>query len=169
MKQTCLLATMFLAVGVAWASQPATAPTVELRVLSAELANRIAVRAMQSCAAQGYRVAAAVVDRTGNLQALVRHPLAGAHTVEVSRRKAYAAATFQTATGEIAARAGLQPLNSTTEVLILGGGLPVRVAGHFYGGVGVSGAPAKEKTGDRDEACAAEGIAAVREELEFLE
>ncbi len=51
--------------------------------------------------------------------------------------------------------------------MIWGGGLPINIGGHFYGGVGVAGAPEKEKPGDVDDECAAAGIAAVAEEIEL--
>ena len=63
-----------------------------------ELANQLAMSAAQACRKKGYQVAVSVVDRGGNLLAVVRDPLAGAHTVDVSLRKAQTAATFQTDT-----------------------------------------------------------------------
>ena len=54
-------------------------------------------------------------------------------------------------------------------VLLLGGGLPINIAGHFYGAVAVSGAPAEKTSGDIDEACAAAGIAAIEEALQFAQ
>lgn len=147
----------------------ASSPYVQFRVLSMETANQLALEAARDCAAQGYQVAAAVVDRSGQLLALARDPLAGPHSVEVARRKAYSAATFQAGTLELQQRGSMQALNHADDVLLIGGGLPVQVGGRFYGAVGVSGAPAKEVTGDVDEACARAGIDAVREALEFAE
>lgn len=142
----------------------AEAPSVQVRVLTADYAQRLADAAFRHCSAQGYQVAVAVVDRAGNLQAFVRHPLAGAHTIEVSRGKAYAAASFQTPTAELADNVHLRRV---PQALVIGGGLPVRIGGQMYGGIGVSGAPARKTTGDMDEACAQEGIDAVREDIEF--
>lgn len=150
-------------------AQAASQPYVQYRVLSMETANQIALEAARACAGQGYQVAAAVVDRSGYLLALARDPLAGPHSVEVARRKAYSSATFQAGTLELQQRSTMQALNHTADVLLIGGGLPVQVGGRFYGAVGVSGAPAKEVTGDVDEACARAGIDAVREALEFAE
>jgi uncharacterized protein GlcG (DUF336 family) len=53
--------------------------------------------------------------------------------------------------------------------LLLGGGLPISVGGQFYGGIGVSGAPAEKNAGDVDEECARAGIDIIKEELEFAE
>ncbi|KPK38374.1 MAG: hypothetical protein AMJ69_08525 [Gammaproteobacteria bacterium SG8_47] len=158
-------ATLLAALGAAVPAQAEQA-WVGTRVLSFELAQRLAVEAAQACRKQGYQVAVAVVDRSGTLLAFARDPLAGPHTVAVSQGKAYAAATFQTPTTEMMDN---EHLRHAPDVLLIGGGLPVRVAGHMYGAVGVSGAPAQKRTGDVDEACAQAGIDAIRESLEFAE
>jgi uncharacterized protein GlcG (DUF336 family) len=45
----------------------------------------------------------------------------------------------------------------------VGGGLMIETGGSLVGAIGVSGAPG----GKEDDACAAAGIEAIREELEF--
>ncbi len=50
-----------------------------------------------------------------------------------------------------------------SEALMIGGGVPVTVAGSIVGAVGVSGAPG----GEEDHKCAQVGIAAVEEDLLF--
>jgi len=137
---------------------------VTLRSLTAPLATKLALAAYEDCTAKGYHVAAAVVGRDGHLLALVRSPLSGAHTVQVSQGKAFSAATFRTATSRLMGRDFMRDIPGA---LIWGGGLPIEIGGHFYGGVGVSGAPEKEKPGDIDEECAAAGIGAVSEEIEL--
>jgi len=139
---------------------------VTTRTLAFEIANQLAMETAQACRKQGYQVAVSVVDRNGNALAMLRDPLAGAHTLEVSRQKAYTAATFQTATSEMKNSDALQ---FAPQVLLIGGGVPIKVGGHFYGAVGVSGAPAKKITGDVDEECALAGIAAINDALEFAE
>lgn len=160
-----LLSALFASIGIVFSAQAQEA-WVGTRVLSFELAQRLAVEAAQACRKQGYQVAVAVVDRSGTLLAFARDPLAGPHTVAVSQGKAYAAATFQTPTTQMMDN---EHLRHAPDVLLIGGGLPVRVAGHMYGAVGVSGAPAQKRTGDIDEACAQAGIEAIRETLEFAE
>jgi uncharacterized protein GlcG (DUF336 family) len=139
---------------------------VTTRTLAFETANQLALEAAQACRKQGYQVAVSVVDRNGNALAMLRDPLAGAHTLEVSRQKAYTAATFQTATAEMK---NFDALRFAPQVLLVGGGVPIKVGGHFYGAVGVSGAPAKKITGDVGEECALAGIAAISDALEFAE
>lgn len=139
---------------------------INTRVLSASLAQQAASSAYQHCQSQGYQVAVAVVDRSGNLMAFVRDPLAGPHTVDVSQRKAYSSATYQTATS---AMMDMDDLKFSPNVLLLGGGLPIRIAGHVYGAIGVSGAPGRKVSGDVDEECAQAGLDTIAEAIEFAD
>ncbi|MDT8405157.1 GlcG/HbpS family heme-binding protein [Sulfuriflexus sp.] len=143
----------------------AESASLTTRVLSFGSAHKLTIQAAEACRQQGYQVTASVVDRGGNLLALVRDPLAGTHTIEVSRLKAVTSASFQTATIEM--QDGFQGLRHAPDVLLIGGGVPVQIGGQFYGAVGVSGAPAKKVTGDVDDECARAGIAAIREDIEF--
>ena len=138
------------------------------RVLSFETANKLAVEAAQACRKQGYQVTATVVDRYGNLLAVARDPLSGTHTIDVSRLKAKTSASFQTTTLEMQ-EGDFDNLRFAPDVLLVGGGVPVRIGGHVYGAVGVSGAPGRKITGDIDEECARAGIDAIREDIEFAQ
>ena len=135
--------------------------TVKLRALSTDMAARIATAAYADCTKKGFKVAAAIVGRDGNLLAFLRNPLAGPHTVQVSQQKAYAAASFQVPTS---AMGEMRDLAFAPGVILAVGGVPIDVAGHFYGGIAVSGADPKT-----DEVCAQAGIEAVREQLEFAD
>ena len=55
--------------------------------------------------------------------------------------------------------AGLREMNE--KILILGGGLPIKVGEEVIGGIGVGGAPG----GDKDEACAQTGIEKINARL----
>lgn len=140
---------------------------VSTRSLSINMANKLVMAAAGHCGNQGYQVSVAVTDRHGKLQAFIRNPLAGSHTIDVAMLKAATAATFQTPT--INMMKGFDGLRDAPGVLLIGGGLPVRVGGHMYGAVGVSGAPAKKRTGDIDHECGQKGIDAIRETLEFAQ
>ena len=48
-------------------------------------------------------------------------------------------------------------------VVAVGGGMMIEAGGSLLGAIGVSGAPG----GKEDDACAAAGIAAIREDIEF--
>jgi uncharacterized protein GlcG (DUF336 family) len=144
----------------------ADSPYITTRSLSAPMAMQLALAAHEDCTSKGYHVAAAVVDRQGRLLALVRSPLSGPHTAEVSQGKAYTAATFKTPTTQLMGRDFMRDIPGA---LVFGGGMPINIGGHFYGGVGVSGAPEKTKPGDVDDECAAAGIASITEEIELSE
>jgi uncharacterized protein GlcG (DUF336 family) len=112
-------------------------------------------------------VAVAVVDRFGVTQVMLRDRFAGPHTGSTAAGKAWTAASFRTSTTELNAisqpgmmQAGIRHL---PEVVIMGGGLVVEATGSLVAAVGVSGAPG----GDADEACARDGIDAIRDRLEF--
>ena len=140
-------------------------PYVTTRALTVSVAVKIVSTAEATCKKKGYQVSVAVVDRYGNLLAFARDPLAGAHTITIAQYKAYTAATFQGATIDLATR--LQFLKGTPKLALVGGGVPIKLAGYMYGAVGVSGAPREKIPGDVDHACALAGIDAVREAIEF--
>ncbi len=138
-----------------------------VRMMTPDVALKAALGALASCREQGYQAAAAVVDRSGTLQVLLRDRYAGPHTPEAARRKAWTAVTFRTTTTELAelsaagkSQAGLRDI---TGALALGGGMMIEAAGALVGGIGVSGAPG----GAADDSCAAAGIAAIEDELAF--
>jgi uncharacterized protein GlcG (DUF336 family) len=112
-------------------------------------------------------VAVAVVDRFGVTQVVLRDRFAGPHTVPTASGKAWTAVSFRTGTGELAEitkpglpQAGVRALPG---VVAIAGGVVVEAGGSLVGGIGVSGAPG----GEADEACAKQGIEAVRDRLEF--
>lgn len=154
---------------VAWfltpVAQAADEAFVSTRTLNTALASQLAAATEQACAKRGYQVAVAVTDRYGNLLSFLRNPLAGSHTITVAEYKAYTAATFQSATLGLAERMAF--LRGTPKISLVGGGVPVRSGGFMYGAVGVSGAPRQKQPGDVDDACAREGIEAIKDELEF--
>jgi uncharacterized protein GlcG (DUF336 family) len=162
MNSARLSAGVVLALGMLSGAGAETKPYVATRTIALEQANAVALAAADACRSQGYQVAVAVTDRAGQLIAFIRDPLAGPHTVTIAQRKAYSAATYRTATSQLADR---RELGATPGVFLVGGGVPISVGGHFYGAVGVSG----EHAGDTDEACAQAGIDAVREMLEFAD
>jgi uncharacterized protein GlcG (DUF336 family) len=169
MKKTYL--TLVVIIILALGSNPVllaaeTPATLDVKTLSARLANQAAMAAFAECSKRGFHTAVAVTNREGNLLAFIRSPLAGPHTIEVSQRKAYTAATYQTPTIRMMER---EHLKFSPGVLLLGGGLPINIGGNFYGAIAVSGAPAEKVSGDVDEACANAGVDAIREELEFAE
>ena len=137
------------------------------KTLSPELALKLAQETLKACREGGYQVAVSVVDRSGILQVTLRDQLAGMHTPETARRKAWTAVSFRTDTMvmEENTKAGLPQsgVRFVADALMAGGGVPVEANGAIVGGVGVSGAPG----GDLDDKCARAGIEAIIEDLEF--
>ena len=134
--------------------------TVTVKLITADVAQRIVATALEHCAKEGYQVTAVVVARDGRIQALLRHALASPITVKIAKKKAKTSANMRLPSMEVP-----KPLARASKRLTgLRGGLPIEAGGQFYGGVGVSGA-----TGEIDEACAQAGIDEVMSDLEFEE
>ncbi len=135
--------------------------TIEVRMLMPSMAQKVVTEAQKKCEEMGFKVSATVVDRSGNLQAMLRDPLAGAHSIEVSYRKAWTSASFGVATADMPEEEGIE---FASQVIRTTGGLPIEIGGFSYGGVGVSGA-----TSEADVECAQHGIEAIAADLEFME
>ena len=141
--------------------------TFSIRLLTPETALKAARAALERCRANGYQAAVAVTDRMGVVQVLLRDRFAGPHTVDMASAKAYSAASFRTNTSDLAE--ATQPgrphsgIRHRPGVAAVGGGLTIEAGGALLDAIGVSGAPG----GKEDDACAAAGVAAIREELEL--
>ena len=141
--------------------------TYAVRLLSPETALKAAQAALKSCRDRGFHAAVAVVDRMGVVQVLLRDRFAGPHTPDMATAKAYTAASFRTNTTELAeaSQAGrpASGIRHRPGVAAVGGGMMIEAGGSLLGAIGVSGAPG----GREDDACAAAGIAAIREDIEL--
>lgn len=135
--------------------------------LTPETALKAVNAAMTHCRKNGYQVTVAVVDRMGNMQAMLRDRYAGAHTPETARRKAWTATSFRTNTSDLVAptQSGQQQsgVRHVAGALMLGGGVLIDAGGSLVGAIGVSGAP----NGEADDACALAGIAAIEDDISF--
>lgn len=150
------------------------APLHSLRSLSVEAASQAAWEALHDCRKRGYSVAVAVVDRGGNVQALLRDRYAGPHTIETATRKAWTANSFRQSTNDLAAmlQEGRIPnqVQHNPGALLVGGGMVVEAHGEIIGGIGVSGAPpGKSERESIDGVCATAGLTAIQETLELAD
>jgi len=141
--------------------------TYEVKLMTPETALVAAQAALKRCRALGYQVAVALVDRSGIPQVVLRDRFAGPHTVRTAIGKAWTAASFRTDTSALVEltqpgkpQSGVRQLR---RAVLLGGGKMMQSGGTLVGAIGVSGAPG----GAEDDRCAAAGIDAVRESLEF--
>jgi len=141
--------------------------TYSVKLLTPETALKAAQAALARCRASGYQVTVAVTDRMGVVQVLLRDRFAGPHTPGMASAKAYTAVSFRTNTTELAeaTQAGKPQsgIRHRPGVAAVGGGMMIEAGGSLLGAIGVSGAPG----GREDDACAAAGIAAIRDELEL--
>jgi uncharacterized protein GlcG (DUF336 family) len=138
------------------------APSVSVKRLSLESANRIAQGAIEACRKKGIQIGVTVVDRDGTVQAVMRDTIAAQITVPISRMKAFTAANFNAATSELTSRADT-PIGRIDGLVMSAGGLPIQAGGQLLGAIGVSGAP----QGKTDEECAQAGIDTIIDDLEM--
>jgi uncharacterized protein GlcG (DUF336 family) len=138
---------------------------VSEKAMSLDLAEVVALGALARCRAEGNHVSVTVVDRDGLVKIAFRDDGSGPHTIVTSRRKAFTALTFRQASAQWAHRVLSDPaiagLKDTEGTIALGGGVPIKAGNELIGAIGLSGSPG----GDKDEACAAAGIAAVADKL----
>ncbi|HEX7218303.1 MAG TPA: heme-binding protein [Burkholderiales bacterium] len=157
---------LLLGLGTAFAAE-ANDAVHSVKILTPETALKAAQAALKSCRARGFQVTVAVVDRMGVLQVLLRDRFAGPHTTDMATAKAYTAVSFRTNTTELAE--ATQPgrpssgIRNRPGIAAVGGGLMIEAGGSLLGAIGVSGAPG----GSEDDACAAAGISAIREDIEL--
>lgn len=135
---------------------------IERFQISSEAAERAALASARFARGMGAAVSIAVVDTGGHLIAFVRTDDAPFHFRSIAEDKAVTAVSFGVPTRTVAeilqsqpelARSGLQ---LRPQLVMLAGGLPIRVDGKVVGAIGVSGT-----TEEIDERIAAEGLAAI--------
>ena len=135
------------------------------RNMSLDLANQIASASVAACTANGYAVAATVVDRQGTVRAVQRADNAGPHTLGASLQKAFTSASAKNNTLAMMEGAQKNPaaanLVNIPGFLLLGGGVPVKVGNEVIGAVGIGGAPG----GHLDEQCALAALDKVKDLL----
>jgi uncharacterized protein GlcG (DUF336 family) len=140
---------------------------ITYKSLAPDIAFDIARAALQQCRKEGYQIAVTVIDRFGLPLVLLRDRFAGSMTMTVAERKARTALNFARDTSALGKMIQSGELTrdylALPDVVTLGGGVVIQAAGSTLGAVGVSGASG----GDKDEACAKAGLAAVQDKLEF--
>jgi uncharacterized protein GlcG (DUF336 family) len=157
------LLTLFCAVLVA--TQAQAQGLLPMHRISADLANQAVAAAVEKCASQGYAETAALVDADGVQQAVLRGDRAGAHTLDSAFFKAFTAASFKTNTSALVERSKSNPvlanLFKLPHLLLLGGGIVIKIGDEVVGAIGASGAPG----GDLDDACAQAGLDKIKDQL----
>lgn len=163
--RTTLTALTLVAAAVATATAAHADAVRTEKNMSLELANQLAAGSVAACAANGYAVAATVVDRAGTVRAVQRADNAGAHTLGASQQKAWTSASAKNTTLAMMEGAQKNPaaanLVNIPGFLLLGGGVPVKVGNETIGAIGVGGAPG----GHLDEQCAMAALDKVKDQL----
>lgn len=113
--------------------------------VSARTALRLVEAAVAEAERNGWRVAAAVVDRAGLPLASLRMDAATPPILEFALDKAYTAATMRKGTEAFFERMTSSPsltlgFQNRARLMVWGGGLPIVHEGAVVGGIGVSGA-----------------------------
>ena len=140
-------------------------PTETHKVLTAELAVEAAQAAIAACKAQGYNVTVTVADRAGTPKVVIVRDGPPGVGRESTRRKAYTAAVQRVSTGDFTKRVttpgAFNPGMYDPDLATGLGGVPIKVGEDTIGGIAAAGAPG----GDKDEACAAAGVAKISDRL----
>ena len=165
-----MMRALVLAVCLAPASLFGTAQaqdaTYSVKLLTPEIALKLARATLDACRKEGFQVSVAVTDRFGVTQVLLRDRFAGPHTVTVAANKAWTAVSFRQDTLSFA-KATSDPAHSGPRhferVVAVGGGVLVEAGGSILGAVGVSGAPG----GEADDRCAKAGLEAIKDDIAF--
>ena len=138
------------------------------KALPLELSTQAAMAAIKKCHDDGFKVSVAIVDQAGLLKVQLKADGAGPHTLDSSRRKAYTASSLRDSTQKYAVLVAQKPelqslVRLNDNILLLGGGFPVKIGGEVIGGIGVGGAPGIEF----DEACASAGLKVLKADDTF--
>lgn len=152
---------LVVVLGCTLAGTPSAAQVLMQRDVSLRMAMTIAETASAAC---GAIASIAVVDRAGRVKILLQGDGGSPHNAELARRKAYTARTFRMTSAAWAKRTESvnQGQRMLTDVIPLGGGVPIMVGDETIGAIGLSGAPGGQA---KEEACALAGIAKVADQL----
>ena len=133
------------------------------KVLTLDVAQKIAQEALAKCRADGYKVSVTVVDHANMLKAFLRDDGSNNVTVEVGRMKTNFVMAYGRASGPPANLAPGAPVPAPPipNVIYAQGGVPIKVGTQLIGAVSVSGAPG----GDKDAACANAALTKLADEL----
>lgn len=132
------------------------------------LAVEAATTAIDACAAKGWPVSAFVVDTSGVIKVHLKGDHSTIHTKDSAFRKAYTVVTMgpifgfdRTSAFADAISKNPNGANSSLfnlpDIIAVAGAVAIKHGNEIVAGLGVGGAPG----GDRDEACAEEGVAKI--------
>ncbi len=132
-------------------------------VLTGQMAAKIAQASFAEAEKYEYSITVTVVDKSGQILAVLRHHDAGVHTLRASYKKAYTACSQKRETAIIAKgiKDGTIPEDVRyldENMLVMDGGIPIFINDKIVGGIGVGGAHNSE-----DSRIAKAGLDALKE------
>jgi uncharacterized protein GlcG (DUF336 family) len=165
------LAALGLLLAAALAADPATAQVQTTgNFLTLDLAMEAAAEAVRVCAEKGWPVSVSIVDAAGNVKLQAKGDHSTIHTKDSSFRKAYTTVTMGPLFGFDTLGAWVEKLRtnpyasayaSLPDIFLLPGAVAVKIKGEIVAAIGVGGAPG----GEKDEVCAAAGLARIMDRL----
>ena len=148
--------------GSALTALPQGKGLITQKTISTDMALEMAQAAIAKCRADHYIISVHVMDASGLDKVAIRDDGAGEVNFTVSREKAFTALTYKRPSSDMEKQwATMSPGRIIPGTFGVGGGLPIKVGNDTIGAIGVGGAPGS----DKDEACAAAGIAKVADML----
>jgi uncharacterized protein GlcG (DUF336 family) len=138
---------------------------------SLSLAIEAARTAVDTCAAAGFRIGAAVIDSVGEARALLTADGSDGSHVFVAMRKALTALRFEMPSSRASQLVPKDPdmlARVTPNMFVAGGAVPIVRNGETIGAIGVSGAghgAATSTIGQQDELCAVAGLHRIEKQL----
>lgn len=163
MKRFCTV--LMMAASPLIAASSSRADALVTHRIPAALAAEAVSEAVASCAKQGYRETAVMLDTDGAIIAALRGDGAGIHTLDSAHDKAYTAVSFKADTLVLADRAkgegSIATLAKLPHVMFFGGGVVIKVGDEIIGAIGAAGAPGAKL----DDACAHAGLSKISDRL----
>jgi uncharacterized protein GlcG (DUF336 family) len=156
---------LVISVGASIGIAASSAETLPTHRIPAALAFDAASETVASCAKQGYRETAVVLDADGAIIAVLRGDGAGIHTIDSAHDKAYTSVSFKNDTLALAERTkgedSIAPLAKLPHVMFFGGGVVIKLGDEVIGSIGAAGAPGAKL----DDSCAHAGLDKIRDGL----
>jgi uncharacterized protein GlcG (DUF336 family) len=128
--------------------------------------------AVDTCAAAGYRIGAAVIDSVGEARAMLTADGSDGSHVFVAMRKALTALRFEMPSSQASELVPKDPellARVTPNMFVSGGAVPIMHRGEAIGAIGVSGAGRPSGVsgpiGHQDELCAVAGLRKIEKQL----
>jgi uncharacterized protein GlcG (DUF336 family) len=129
--------------------------------ISLSLANKLITETMSVCHAKGHHAVVVVLDRSGSILALQRDNDVGPHNIDAARKKAFTALSTKVPSRQFAENIRNNPesanLNTVDSLLLIGGGVPIKIDTEIIGAIAVGGAGGAAN----DEECALKALATV--------